>query len=94
MVTNEPSWRQNLMCFVKFSTIFSSFYVIRYGLVVRISGSHPGGPGSIPGVGNFLNWQINSLFYVYAMVNVIKLFLEEINILPLAESKNSPFKSN
>ena len=24
---------------------------IRYGLVVRISGSHPGGPGSIPGNG-------------------------------------------
>ena len=27
-------------------------YSIRYGLVVRIPGSHPGGPGSIPGVGN------------------------------------------
>ena len=26
-------------------------YLIRYGLVVRISGSHPGGPGSIPGNG-------------------------------------------
>ena len=25
--------------------------LIRYGLVVRISGSHPGGPGSIPGNG-------------------------------------------
>ena len=25
---------------------------LRYGLVVRISGSHPGGPGSTPGVGN------------------------------------------
>ena len=25
---------------------------IRYGLVVRIPGSHPGGPGSIPGNGN------------------------------------------
>ena len=24
---------------------------VRYGLVVRISGSHPGGPGSIPGNG-------------------------------------------
>ena len=24
---------------------------IRYGLVVRIPGSHPGGPGSIPGIG-------------------------------------------
>ena len=27
---------------------------VRYGLVVRISGSHPGGPGSIPGNGNHL----------------------------------------
>ena len=25
---------------------------VRYGLVVRIPGSHPGGPGSIPGNGN------------------------------------------
>ena len=29
-------------------------YLIRYGLVVRISGSHPGGPGSIPGNGILL----------------------------------------
>ena len=29
-------------------------YILRYGLVVRISGSHPGGPGSIPGNGNHL----------------------------------------
>ena len=28
---------------------------IRYGLVVRIPGSHPGGPGSIPGNGNIFN---------------------------------------
>ena len=28
------------------------FTSVRYGLVVRISGSHPGGPGSIPGNGN------------------------------------------
>ena len=28
---------------------------IRYGLVVRIPGSHPGGPGSIPGNGNFFS---------------------------------------
>ena len=32
---------------------FSRFVAsIRYGLVVRISGSHPDGPGSIPGIGN------------------------------------------
>ena len=28
---------------------------VRYGLVVRIPGSHPGGPGSIPGNGNFFS---------------------------------------
>ena len=32
---------------------YSSSASIRYGLVVRIPGSHPGGPGSIPGNGNF-----------------------------------------
>ena len=30
---------------------FAAIYHLRYGLVVRISGSHPGGPGSIPGNG-------------------------------------------
>ena len=30
-----------------------TFSSIRYGLVVRIPGSHPGGPGSIPGNGTF-----------------------------------------
>ena len=35
---------------------------VRYGLVVRIPGSHPGGPGSIPGNGNpFWNLTVNSL---------------------------------
>ena len=29
------------------------FVLFRYGLVVRIPGSHPGGPGSIPGNGSF-----------------------------------------
>ena len=26
-------------------------YLLRHGLVVRIAGSHPAGPGSIPGAG-------------------------------------------
>ena len=30
-----------------------SYMLFRYGLVVRIPGSHPGGPGSIPGNGKF-----------------------------------------
>ena len=29
------------------------FQQIRYGLVARIPGFHPGGSGSIPGTGNF-----------------------------------------
>ena len=40
----------NLECTQMSSLKFSS---IRYGLVVRIPGSHPGGPGSIPGNGTF-----------------------------------------
>ena len=32
-----------------------SFQFCRYGLVVRIPGSHPGGPGSIPGNGKLLD---------------------------------------
>ena len=28
-----------------------AYHLIPYGLVVRIPGFHPGGPGSIPGVG-------------------------------------------
>ena len=35
----------------------------RYGLVVRIAGSHPAGPGSIPGNGNlFLSSVLNYFF--------------------------------
>ena len=30
-------------------------HCFRYGLVVRIPGSHPGGPGSIPGNGIFFS---------------------------------------
>ena len=31
--------------------VLHSFRPVPYGLVVRIPGFHPGGPGSIPGVG-------------------------------------------
>jgi hypothetical protein len=37
-------------------------YLLRYGLVVRISGSHPGGPGSIPGNGILFHQQSKDLF--------------------------------
>ena len=40
----------------------ASLSSVRYGLVVRIPGSHPGGPGSIPGNGNpSLNLTVDSL---------------------------------
>ena len=45
---------------MKYSTIYFvhcfPLAVIRYGLVVRIPGSHPGGPGSIPGNGKFFKF--------------------------------------
>ncbi len=34
--------------------------LIRHGLVVRIAGSHPAGPGSIPGGGNFFTQYLYS----------------------------------
>ena len=33
------------------------------GLGVRIPGFHPGGPGSIPGLGVFLNFQLYVLYF-------------------------------
>ena len=33
--------------------MFIYLLTVLHGLVVRIPGFHPGGPGSIPGVGNF-----------------------------------------
>ena len=44
--------------------------LIRYGLVVRIAGSHPAGPGSIPGngrsFGKLLGWGANCLRFSVA----------------------------
>ena len=37
---------------------------LRYGLVVRISGSHPGGPGSIPGNGKLFSVMVKWLGYL------------------------------
>ena len=40
---------------------------LRYGLVVRIPGSHPGGPGSIPGNGKLLfGDSLKLIFWVIA----------------------------
>ena len=45
---------------------------IRYGLGVRIAGSHPAGPGSIPGNGKF--WE-------YSVVIMCILFIVLVCIL-------------
>ena len=37
----------------------STFNHIPFGLVVRIPGFHPGGPGSIPGMGNFFVFHVH-----------------------------------
>jgi hypothetical protein len=42
---------------------------IRYGLVARIPGFHPGGSGSIPGIGNFFS----ELFFIRHCQN-LKIF--------------------
>ena len=42
-------------------------HLIRYGLVARISGFHPEGPGSIPGIGDsffLIFFILDILFYV------------------------------
>ena len=44
---------------------------LRYGLVVRIPGSHPGGPGSIPGNGKLfeeISLLENTFEFLYATV--------------------------
>jgi hypothetical protein len=35
---------------------------IRYGLVARIPGFHPGGSGSIPGIGIFFSFSFNFIY--------------------------------
>ena len=43
-----------------YGLMYNSFYnCFPRGLAVRISGFHPGGPGSIPGVGNPFYWWMN-----------------------------------
>ena len=37
-----------------------------YGLVVRIPGFHPGGPGSIPGVGRYSSFAVYTGVYIFS----------------------------
>ena len=57
-------------------------YILRYGLVVRISGSHPGGPGSIPGNGILFSLNIQ---YNFKTVNSILHFGWQEKIFPRRE---------
>ena len=45
-----------------FDTVLAFPETVRYGLVVRIPGSHPGGPGSIPGNGNFWSMYFSKFY--------------------------------
>uniref|UniRef100_A0ABD2WHG4 Uncharacterized protein n=1 Tax=Trichogramma kaykai TaxID=54128 RepID=A0ABD2WHG4_9HYME len=53
------------------NTYFVNIDIIRYGLVARISGFHPEGSGSIPGIGNF--------FYQIFIFNSSKIVISEIS---------------
>ena len=48
------------MNFIKYSNVPQLFTELRYGLVVRIAGSHPAGPGSIPGNGTQLFFSLHA----------------------------------
>ena len=58
-----PSWRSGFTSAVDSSS----------GLVVRIPGSHPGGPGSIPGVGN--PFWTPGIEYIFGNVKMVFFFL-------------------
>ena len=56
-----------------FDTVLAFPETVRYGLVVRIPGSHPGGPGSIPGNGNcFKNFDEDGIHLVCLSVSCTK----------------------
>ncbi len=57
-------------------------YKIRYGLVVRIAGSHPAGPGSIPGNGIlFLAVQFGNKSEVHDEVEMKQVFWLRVRLL-------------
>ena len=55
-------------------TLFwANFNKIRYGLVVRISGSHPGGPGSIPGGGIQILFRACLIYFITYFIYFVGL---------------------
>ena len=61
-------------------TIFSYCPIsIRYGLVVRIPGSHPGGPGSIPGNGIFFSKVSTRMGFEPTRAEPIGLAVQRLN---------------
>ena len=68
------------MCFDAYRNVFclkrsSPHSHIPYGLVARISGFHPEGPGSIPGMGRIL---FRFLLWFQLKTNIIDTFLHVI----------------
>ena len=70
------TWWNLILCFAaqkrKSLTLITN---LRYGLVVRIAGSHPAGPGSIPGNGILLKTFLNDyeiINFLHVVVNQVK----------------------
>ena len=61
-----PMWVQ---CFPLVFWVVGVYYPLRYGLVVRIAGSHPAGSGSIPGTGIFF-----PNFHLFFQIMFLPLF--------------------
>ncbi len=59
--------------------------LIRYGLVVRIAGSHPAGPGSFPGngrsFGKLLGWGANTCFSQLPLLGWVHFYTIPCNCL-------------
>ena len=74
---------------LKSNKSMSTNYVmqIRHGLGVRIAGSHPAGPGSIPGVGTklylFLHYYKIVFFYIFSSPKDLPIFCAMLAILTL-----------
>ena len=61
---------------------------VPFGLVVRIPGFHPGGPGSIPGVGsNFFSPSLFIFFFYYNSTIYFLLFFPVLRIFFFTERR-------
>ena len=56
-------WEKRVFTFLNLSFNWES-QQFRHGLVVRIAGSHPAGPGSIPGAGTYLFFFLTAILII------------------------------